>query len=119
MPEQVRLSISMSAEERRFIRLAAAHADSDVGDWAKHSLVTAAAAVVGAPAPQPRVTPRDRTPATIAERWGRTPTDVRIVLRDALPDLAPGSGGRWAFDDESWEQALAAVRARYGAEPTG
>jgi hypothetical protein len=45
---QVRISISMDAKTRRLIRIAAAYADMEVGEWAQQVLRLEAEKVTGA-----------------------------------------------------------------------
>jgi uncharacterized protein (DUF1778 family) len=45
---QVRISISMDAKTRRLIRIAAAYADMEVGEWAQQILRQEAEKVTGA-----------------------------------------------------------------------
>ena len=47
--EQIRISISIDAPMRRNMRIAAAHADMEVGDWARAILEKAAEKATGLP----------------------------------------------------------------------
>jgi uncharacterized protein (DUF1778 family) len=47
-PSQVRISISMEPRVRKMIRIAAAYADMEIGEWATNVLREAAEKAIGA-----------------------------------------------------------------------
>lgn len=55
------------------------------------------------------------TPEDLARRVGRSGMRVRKLLRQLYPNLAPGTGGRWALTDE---QVQAVLDYYAGASPS-